>query len=72
MCTPQQERNIPEERRLGSSTDNLPLEVETIEGPSLATALLAKLPTALASKGLRRIPAISKSETILFKMILFR
>ena len=59
MCTPQQERNIPEERRLGSSTDNLPLEVETIEGPSLATALLAKLPTALASKGLRRIPAIT-------------
>ena len=72
MCTPQQERNIPEERRLGSSTDNLPLEVKTIEGPSLAAALLARLPTALASKGLRRIPAISKSETILFKMILFR
>ena len=57
MCTPQQERNIPEEIRLGSSTDNLPLEVETLEGPSLA--LLARLPTALASKGLRRIPAIT-------------
>ena len=59
VCTPQQERNIPEEIRLDSSTDNLPLDVKTIEGPSLAAALLARLPTALASKGLRRIPAIT-------------
>ena len=59
MCTPQQERNIPEETRLGNSTGSLPLEVETPEGPSLAAALLARLPTALASKGLRRIPAIT-------------